>query len=131
MKTVAFHMLGCKVNQYDSEAMLSEFINAGYEHVAFDEKADIYVINTCIVTHTGERKSFQMIRRAKHNNPDAFIVVAGCLAQRDVEKLVKEGANLVIGNSDRKEIVKLIEKAISAENPLFMLKIYAIRILKT
>ncbi|HHU02526.1 MAG TPA: tRNA (N(6)-L-threonylcarbamoyladenosine(37)-C(2))-methylthiotransferase MtaB [Christensenellaceae bacterium] len=118
MKTVAFHTLGCKVNQYDSEAMLSEFINAGYEHVAFDEKADIYVINTCIVTHTGERKSFQMIRRAKHNNPDAFIVVAGCLAQRDAEKLVKEGANLVIGNSDRKEVVKLIEKAISAEKSI-------------
>jgi len=118
MKTVAFHTLGCKVNQYDSEAMLSEFINAGYQHVAFDEKADIYVINTCIVTHTGERKSFQMIRRAKHNNRNAFIVVVGCLAQRDAEKLIKEGVSLIIGNSDRKDIVKLLDEAISKEKSI-------------
>ena len=122
MMTVAFHTLGCKVNQYDSEAMLSEFINAGYQHVAFDEKADIYVINTCIVTHTGERKSFQMIRRAKHNNPNAFIVVAGCLAQRDSEKLLDKGADLVIGNSDRKDIVKHVNEALEAKRAIIKVK---------
>ena len=85
MRTVAFHTLGCKVNQYDSEAMLECFLKAGYKSVDFSEIADVYVINTCIVTATGEKKSRQMIRRAKRQNPDAAIVVAGCLAQREAE----------------------------------------------
>ena len=88
MRTVAFHTLGCKVNQYDSQAMLELFEQAGYELRRFDEPADVYVINTCTVTGTGDKKSLQAVRRALRQNPAAQIVIAGCLAQRDVEKLL-------------------------------------------
>jgi threonylcarbamoyladenosine tRNA methylthiotransferase MtaB len=113
MKTVAFYTLGCKVNQYDSEAMLDEFIKDGFAQVAPTEKADVYVINTCIVTNTGERKSLQMARRCKKLNPEAFIIIAGCLAQREADNLISKGADLVIGNSRRKDIVKLYKQALT------------------
>ena len=113
MKTVAFYTLGCKVNQYDSEAMLDEFIKDGFAQVAPTEKADVYVINTCIVTNTGERKSLQMARRCKKLNPEAFIIIAGCLAQREADNLISKGADLVIGNSRRKDIVKLYKQALA------------------
>ena len=116
MKTVAFHTLGCKVNQYDSEAMLELFEAAGYAPGKFNEKCDVYVINTCTVTGTGDKKSLQAVRRAQRINPAAAIIVCGCLAQRDGEKLLREtGATVVIGNARRNEVVSLLHQA-QAEN---------------
>lgn len=115
-KTVAFHTLGCKVNQYDSEAMLELFEDAGYESAPFNAKCDVYVINTCTVTGTGDKKSLQAVRRAQRLNPAASVIVCGCLAQRDGEKLLEStGARLVIGTARRGEVVTLLEQAI-AEN---------------
>ncbi|RBP45491.1 tRNA (N(6)-L-threonylcarbamoyladenosine(37)-C(2))-methylthiotransferase MtaB [Garciella nitratireducens] len=111
MKKVAFYTLGCKVNTYDTEALAEIFEKEGYTIVNFHEKADVYVINTCTVTNLGDRKSRQMIRKAKKINTDAIIVVAGCYAQTAPEELIKiPEVNLVIGNKDRKNIVGLVEK---------------------
>ena len=112
MRTVAFHTLGCKVNQYDSQAMLELFEQAGYEPRAFSDVADVYVVNTCTVTGTGDKKSLNAVRRALRTNPNGEVVIAGCLAQRDGEKLLETGARLVIGNARRGEVVKLLEDAI-------------------
>ncbi len=112
MRTVAFHTLGCKVNQYDSQAMLELFEQAGYTPVDFSGKADVYVVNTCTVTGTGDKKSLNAVRRALRQNPAAEVVVAGCLAQRDGEKLLDTGARLVIGNAKRNEVVTLLEEAV-------------------
>ena len=113
---VAFHTLGCKVNQYDSQAMLELFEAAGYEAGRFDDVCDVYVINTCTVTGTGDKKSLQAVRRAQRLNPQAQIVVCGCLAQRDGEKLLAAtGARLVLGTARRAEVVSLLERAV-AEN---------------
>ena len=112
MKFVAFHTLGCKVNQYDSQAMLELFIQAGYEPRAFTDAADVYVVNTCTVTGTGDKKSLNAVRRALRTNPQAEVVIAGCLAQRDGEKLLETGARLVIGNARRGDVVKLLEEAV-------------------
>lgn len=112
MRTVAFHTLGCKVNQYDSQAMLELFEKAGYEARDFSQSADVYVVNTCTVTGTGDKKSLQAVRRALRQNPAAQVVIAGCLAQRDGEKLLSTGARLVIGNARRNEVVTLLEEAV-------------------
>lgn len=112
MPSVAFHTLGCKVNQYDSQAMLELFEKAGYEARDFNEAADVYVVNTCTVTGTGDKKSLNAVRRALRQNPHAEVVIAGCLAQRDGEKLLSTGARLVIGNARRGEVVKLLEEAV-------------------
>lgn len=113
MRTVAFHTLGCKVNQYDSQAMLELFEQAGYEPRDFSEPADVYVVNTCTVTGTGDKKSLNAVRRALRTNPSAEVVIAGCLAQRDGEKLLETGARLVIGNARRGEVVRLLEEAVA------------------
>ena len=111
MPTAAFHTLGCKVNQYDTQAMLECFVRAGYEVRPFTERADVYVVNTCTVTGTGDRKSMNAVRRAQRLNPEADIVIAGCLAQRDGEKLLDTGARLIIGASRRGEVVELLRQA--------------------
>ena len=111
MPTAAFHTLGCKVNQYDTQAMLECFVRAGYEIRPFTERADVYVVNTCTVTGTGDRKSMNAVRRAQRLNPEAAIVIAGCLAQRDGEKLLDTGARLIIGASRRGEVVELLRRA--------------------
>ena len=80
-KTIAFHTLGCKVNHYETEAMWQIFKDDGYERIDFEQNADVYVINTCTVTNTGDKKSRQVIRRAIRKNPDAVIAVTGCYAQ--------------------------------------------------
>lgn len=113
MPSVAFHTLGCKVNQYDTEAMLEAFQRAGYAVRDFDDVADVYVVNTCTVTGTGDKKSMNAVRRAKRLNPAAEIVIAGCLAQRDGEALLDTGARLVVGTARRGEVVELLERAIS------------------
>ena len=111
MPTVAFQTLGCKVNQYDTQAMLECFERSGYHVVPFSEAADVYVVNTCTVTGTGDRKSMNAVRRAKRCNPAADIVIAGCLAQRDGEALLSTGARLIIGANHRAEVVELLETA--------------------
>ncbi|MDO5397890.1 MAG: tRNA (N(6)-L-threonylcarbamoyladenosine(37)-C(2))-methylthiotransferase MtaB [bacterium] len=110
MKKAAFYTLGCKVNQYETEAMEELFRNAGYEIVPFSEASDVYVINTCSVTSMGDSKSRRMIRRARKNNHEAVIAVTGCYAQTAPEEvLAVEGVNLVIGNQGRKDIVAKVE----------------------
>ena len=87
MKTVAFCTLGCKVNQYEKNAMMQKMIEAGYKVVDFETKADIYIINTCTVTNMADKKSRQMLRRVKEINPEAILVAVGCYAQVAKEKL--------------------------------------------
>jgi threonylcarbamoyladenosine tRNA methylthiotransferase MtaB len=111
MKTVAFHTLGCKVNQAETETVEGLFVKEGYKVVDFKEKADVYVINTCTVTHLGDRKSRQLIKQAHRRNPQAVIVAMGCYAQIDPDSVVEiEGVNLVIGTQNRSQIVKMVER---------------------
>ena len=111
MQRVAFMTLGCKTNQYDAEYMREQFLRAGYAPVDFDEIADVYVVNTCMVTATGERKSLKYVRQAARRNPQADIVVAGCVAQHEGEKLALPGVRLIVGNARRREVVPLLERA--------------------
>lgn len=112
MKTVAFYTLGCKVNQYETEAMEELFETNGYKIVSTDEVADVYVINTCTVTNLGDRKSRQVIRRAKRLNEDSTIAVVGCYSQVAPEEVFSiEGVDVVIGTTDRNRIVELCEEA--------------------
>ena len=115
MKTVSFTTLGCKVNQYDTQAMLEQFEMHGYQAAQPGAAADVYVVNTCTVTGTGDKKSMQIIRRCRRRNPQAELIVTGCLAQRLGEKLRETGARLVLGTQFRAQVVELLEKAI-AEN---------------
>lgn len=111
MKKVAFCTLGCKVNQYETNAMEQKFIQAGYEIVDFSEKADIYVINTCTVTNMSDKKSRQMIRKAKQLNKSAIVVAVGCYVQTAKEKLENiEELDLILGNNEKKDIVKYVEE---------------------
>ena len=116
--TVAFHTLGCKVNQYDTQAMRERFEEAGYTTAEFDGAADVYVINTCTVTGTGDKKSMQTIRRCHRQNPDAAIVVTGCLAQRAADTLTLPGVRLVIGTQRRGEVVELLHQALAQDAAL-------------
>jgi len=113
MRSVAFHTLGCKVNQYETEAIKEMFSDEGYEVVTFDQKADVYIINTCTVTNMADKKSRQMISKAKKINSKSIIVVIGCYAQIAGEKILEiEGVNLVIGSDRKNEIVKLVEQCL-------------------
>lgn len=117
MKKAAFYTLGCKVNQYETEAMAELFADSGYEIKEFTEVADVYVINTCSVTNMGDRKSRQIIRRAKKLNPNAVIAVTGCYAQTAPDEVLAiEGVNLVLGTKDRKNIVTLVEELNTESN---------------
>ncbi|MGN1317946.1 MAG: tRNA (N(6)-L-threonylcarbamoyladenosine(37)-C(2))-methylthiotransferase MtaB [Lachnospirales bacterium] len=110
MKKIAFTTLGCKVNMYDTEAMAELFCERGYERVEFDEFADIYVVNTCTVTNFGDKKSRQIIRRAKRQNPSSIVVATGCYAQvapKELEEI--KGINIIIGTKDRATIVDTVE----------------------
>ncbi len=111
MKTVAFHTLGCKVNTYESEALKKLFIQDDYEGVDFKECADVYVINTCTVTNTGDAKSRQMIRRAIRTNPLACVVVVGCYSQvasQEIEAI--EGVGVILGTQHRNQIVEYVKQ---------------------
>ena len=111
MATVAFHTLGCKVNSYESEAMLEIFKKRGYETIDFESPADIYVINTCTVTNTGDSKSRQMIRKAHRTNPEAVICVVGCYSQVASEEITGiEGVSVVLGTQHRASIVDFVEE---------------------
>ncbi len=110
MRRAAFHTLGCKVNSYETEAMQELLEQAGYEIVPFTEQADVYIINTCSVTNIADRKSRQMLHRAKKQNPDAVVVAAGCYVQEDPEGVRKdEAVDLVVGNNRKKDLVQLLE----------------------
>ncbi|WP_458406788.1 tRNA (N(6)-L-threonylcarbamoyladenosine(37)-C(2))-methylthiotransferase MtaB [Anaerotignum sp.] len=110
MKKAASFALGCKVNQYESEAIAELFQEKGYEIVGIDEEADVYVINTCTVTNFGDKKSRQLIRKVKRQNENAIVAVVGCYAQTAPQELMKvEGVNLVIGTKDRAQIVEMVE----------------------
>jgi threonylcarbamoyladenosine tRNA methylthiotransferase MtaB len=114
-KIVSFFTLGCKVNQYETEAMAEIFKSSGYDVVGFDEYADVYVINTCTVTGRGDMKSRQEIRKAKKINPDSVVAVVGCYSQvASNEVLNIPEVNVVLGTKNKGEIVKLVEKAANA-----------------
>ena len=109
--TIAFLTLGCKVNSYETEAMQALLLAAGATLVEFDEMADIYVVNTCSVTNMADRKSRQMLHRAKKKNPNAVVVAAGCYAQTAEETAMKEnGIDVIIGNNQKKQIVEILEQ---------------------
>lgn len=111
MKKAASFALGCKVNQYESEAIAELFAEKGYEIVGVNEPADVYVINTCTVTNFGDKKSRQLIRKVKRQNENAIVAVVGCYAQTAPEELMNvDGVNLVIGTKDRARIVELVEQ---------------------
>ena len=110
MKKVAFYTLGCKVNQYETNAMIEQFIKKGYEIVNFEEKADIYIINTCTVTNMADRKSRQMLRRVKEINNEALVVACGCYAQVAKEELEKiPEIDLIYGTNEKNKIADYIE----------------------
>ena len=116
-KKVAFCTLGCKVNQYETNAMVQEFMKKNFEVVEFDEKADVYVINTCTVTNMADRKSRQMLRKVKELAPGAVLVAVGCYAQVGKEELEKiPEIDLILGNNEKKDVVKFAEEVL--ENKL-------------
>ncbi|MBM7556236.1 tRNA (N(6)-L-threonylcarbamoyladenosine(37)-C(2))-methylthiotransferase MtaB [Halanaerobacter jeridensis] len=115
MSKVAFYTLGCKANQYDTQMMRAQFEKENYEIVDYDEIADIYIINTCTVTHQGARKSRKITRRLKRKNPEAYIAVVGCYAQVDSEEVLEiEGVDLILGTKGRERIVDFVEQGIKA-----------------
>ena len=117
MKTVAFITLGCKVNQYETNAMIQQFIEKGYAVIDHTKKADIYIVNTCTVTNMSDRKSRQMLRRVKELNKEAIVVACGCYVQVAKEELEKiEEINIVLGNNEKKDIVEHVEKYIKSKN---------------
>lgn len=119
MKTVAFYTLGCKVNQYETEAISGIFAREGYRIVDFNDRADVYVINTCTVTNLSDRKSRQMIRRAKSDNEDSIVVVVGCYAQTAPEEVSRiPGVNLIIGTKDRGKIIDYIREIENGRNQI-------------
>ncbi len=111
MKKAALHNLGCKVNAYETEAMQHLLEEAGYEIVPFTQKADVYVINTCSVTNMADRKSRQMLHKAKKNNPDAIVVAAGCYVQTSEKEVLNDlSVDIVIGNDRKHDLVRLLEE---------------------
>lgn len=119
MKKVAFHTLGCKVNQYETEAMEELFLKKGYEVVNEDDVADVYVINTCTVTNMSASKSRQFIRKAKRSNKDSIVAVVGCYSQISPEEVEEiEGVDVVLGTTDRNKIVDLCEMSLKEEDKI-------------
>lgn len=109
-KKVAFHNLGCKVNSYEMDVMLQSLKDKGYEIVPFEEKADIYIVNTCTVTNIADRKSRQMLHKAKKTNPEGIVVAVGCYVQSDTEGAKADDAvDLLIGNNRKKDLVRILE----------------------
>lgn len=114
MAKIAFYTLGCKVNQADTASMENLFLRSGHQLVSFDGEADVYIINTCVVTNTGQRKSRQTIHRAIRKNPNALIVVTGCYPQTAAEEVKAiAGVDMIIGNQDRAQIVQMVEERLA------------------
>lgn len=111
MKKAALHNLGCKVNAYETEAMQHLLEEAGYEIVPFTQKADVYVINTCSVTNMADRKSRQMLHKAKKNNPDSIVVATGCYVQTSEKEVLNDlSVDIVIGNDRKHDLVRLLDE---------------------
>lgn len=111
MRKAALHNLGCKVNSYETEAMTQLLKKAGYEIVSFQDQADVYIINTCSVTNMADRKSRQMLHKAKKQNPDAVVVATGCYVQTATEKVAQDlSIDLVVGNNRKKDIVEILNE---------------------
>ncbi|GGM31191.1 threonylcarbamoyladenosine tRNA methylthiotransferase MtaB [Paraliobacillus quinghaiensis] len=111
MPTVAFHTLGCKVNHYETEGIWRKFQEQGYQRVEFDHESDVYVINTCTVTNTGDKKSRQIIRRAIRKNPEAVVCVTGCYAQTSPGEIIEiPGVDVVVGTQEREKMIDYIEE---------------------
>ncbi|MEG1636180.1 MAG: hypothetical protein RR324_01580 [Cellulosilyticaceae bacterium] len=112
MKKAAFYTLGCKVNQYDTEAVVEAFKAADYEIVSFNEYADVYLVNTCTVTHLSDRKCRQALRKTKKVNPNSILIAMGCYAQSAKEKIKEEveEVDIIVGTNHRSQIVKLVEE---------------------
>ena len=116
-KTVAFCTLGCKVNQYETNAMIQEFMKDGYKIAEFDEKADVYIVNTCTVTNMADRKSRQMLRRVKELNSKAILVAVGCYAQVAKDELEKiPEIDLILGTNEKKNIFGLVDEMLNERN---------------
>jgi threonylcarbamoyladenosine tRNA methylthiotransferase MtaB len=116
---VAFYTLGCKVNSYETEAVLEIFLQKGYQVVDYDELSDIYVINSCMVTNAGEKKSKQIIRRPLHHNKNAITIVMGCLSQLKAQEILEiEGVKIVLGTKNRDKIVDYLEEYLEHKQPL-------------
>lgn len=116
MKKAALHNLGCKVNSYETEAMQQLLEAAGYEIVDFEDQADVYIINTCSVTNMADKKSRQMLHRAKAKNPDAVVVAAGCYVQAAGEKLMEDDSiDLIIGNNKKADLIPLLEECLAGK----------------
>ena len=110
MKTIAFHNLGCKVNAYETDVMMQNLQKKGWQVVPFDQSADVYVVNTCTVTNIADRKSRQMLHRAKKINPDAVVVAVGCYVETDPEGVEKDPAiDLAIGTNRKGQIAEIVE----------------------
>lgn len=119
MSTVAFHTLGCKVNHYETEAIWQLFKDANYERVEFETNADVFVINTCTVTNTGDKKSRQIIRRAIRQNPDAVVCVTGCYAQTSSSEIMEiPGVDIVVGTQDRHKLLDYIQQFQDERQPI-------------
>ncbi|MEB7656917.1 tRNA (N(6)-L-threonylcarbamoyladenosine(37)-C(2))-methylthiotransferase MtaB [Mammaliicoccus vitulinus] len=119
MATVAFHTLGCKVNHYETEAIWQLFKENDYERVEFETNADVFIINTCTVTNTGDKKSRQVIRRAIRQNPDAVVCVTGCYAQTSpAEIMAIPGVDIVVGTQDRHKLISYIEDYKQSRQPI-------------
>lgn len=119
MPTVAFHTLGCKVNHYETEALWQLFKQAGYEKIDFEQSADVYVINTCTVTNTGDKKSRQVIRRAIRRNPEAVVAVTGCYAQTTPHEIMAiPGVDIVVGTSGRDNLIDYVNQYLREREPI-------------
>ncbi|WP_458412449.1 tRNA (N(6)-L-threonylcarbamoyladenosine(37)-C(2))-methylthiotransferase MtaB [Schinkia sp. CFF1] len=119
MPTVAFHTLGCKVNHYETEGIWKLFEEAGYERTDFEKMADVYIINTCTVTNTGDKKSRQIIRRAIRKNPDAVVAVTGCYAQTAPAEILEiPGVDIVIGTQDRVKLLDYVRQYEKNREPI-------------
>ncbi|MFB6469407.1 tRNA (N(6)-L-threonylcarbamoyladenosine(37)-C(2))-methylthiotransferase MtaB [Cytobacillus sp. Hz8] len=119
MPTVAFHTLGCKVNHYETEAIWQLFKEQGYDRIDFEATSDVYIINTCTVTNTGDKKSRQVIRRAIRKNPDAVVCVTGCYAQTSpAEILAIPGVDVVVGTQDRVKMLDYVEQFKKERQPI-------------
>ena len=119
MSTVAFHTLGCKVNHYETEAIWQLFKDANYERVEFETNADVFVINTCTVTNTGDKLSREIIRRAIRQNPDAVVCVTGCYAQTSSAEIMEiPGVDIVVGTQDRHKLLDYIQQFQDERQPI-------------
>ncbi len=118
MPTAAYHTLGCKVNQYDTQAMEELLSGAGYQTVPFSADADVYLVNSCTVTGTGDKKSLQTVRRLRREHPASKIILCGCLAQLRGPELLSSGADLILGTQRRNEIVSLLARVIQENRPV-------------